>query len=61
MDWQRKFVVMGGTIAQENVLQIYSSQGEYEEVVYQLFQQGSIHNEVFCMSRYLDAYVLLAF
>lgn len=36
--WQRQYFVIGGAVAKPNVLQLYDSKQDYEEVVVAMFQ-----------------------
>ena len=40
--WKRKYFVLGGAVANKNVLQIYKSKGDYERVVVSLFEKRPI-------------------
>ena len=40
--WKRKFFVLGGAVANKNVLQIYRNKADYEKVVVSLFEKRAI-------------------
>ena len=40
--WKRKFFVLGGAVANRNVLQVYRSKADYEKVVVSLFEKRAI-------------------
>jgi hypothetical protein len=40
--WKRRYFVLGGAVANKNVLQIYKSKADYETVVVALFEQKTV-------------------
>ena len=41
--WKRRYFVLGGAVANKNVLQVYKSKRDYEHVVVSLFERKPIH------------------
>eukprot|EP00640_Fibrocapsa_japonica_P006226 CAMPEP_0113948610 /NCGR_PEP_ID=MMETSP1339-20121228/71115_1 /TAXON_ID=94617 /ORGANISM="Fibrocapsa japonica" /LENGTH=117 /DNA_ID=CAMNT_0000955721 /DNA_START=44 /DNA_END=397 /DNA_ORIENTATION=+ /assembly_acc=CAM_ASM_000762 len=44
--WHRRYFVIGGAIAPLNVLQVYKSKAEYEEIVVRMFQDPNVRARV---------------
>jgi hypothetical protein len=42
--WQPQYFVIGGAVAKPNVLQLYDSKSDYEEVVVNMFQGKSVNH-----------------
>jgi len=42
--WTQQYFVVGGAVAKQNVLQLYDTKADYEEVVVSMFQNKDIHH-----------------
>ena len=60
-DWELKHIVLGGTIAKDNVLQIYRSKQEYEDVVMELFSSHRTGHLVSSLFLFLFLSLFLSF